>query len=133
MQLRYPVHVLAGSDPGSALARLSALLGAERVAPCAPGVAAGELCLVGPRHLPHMMLRGTRFGDAVADAPSDPRARAWGVHLPPDVAEADAPLLMFFRQVEHLGNRPVLVKEEHLRPGELVVVPATSEVICSRL
>jgi len=130
MHLRYPLHAIVGTDINADLASLSVLLDAQ-LAPSAPGLTVGELCLIGPRHLPHLMLRGLQSGKAVTSAPDNPRARAWGVYLPPDVPESDTPLLMFFRQIDHLGNRPVLVKEEHLRPGELVVVPATSEVIAA--
>ena len=130
MHLRYPLHAIVGPNLDAGLTSVSNLLDA-RLAPAAPGLTVDEFRLIGPRHLPHLMLRGTQFNEALAQTAADPRARAWGVYLPSDVCESEAPLLMFFRQVDHLGNRPVLVREEHLRPGELVVVPATSEVIAA--
>lgn len=36
---------------------------------------------------------------------------------------------MAYRSIPALGNRPVLVRENHLKPGELVIVPESSEMI----
>lgn len=98
-----------------------------RAEACIPGYRLAELTVVGPRSNSAVADLLRDVGENVVFEHAD--AVAWGVWLPDDFDPAQAPVAQIFRFLPHLGKRPVLISENRMRPGELLVVGDASDFV----
>lgn len=128
MLVLHPIFLEVREPIDTVLDRICSFIGAETFQLAEPGLEYAQRVLVGPRDTLRLHVdKGSVMETICEVVPGNgSNALAWGVHFPADLS-LQPPLLMLYKQVAALGNHPVLVSERHFVPGELVVVPESSE------
>ena len=138
MRIRYPINLIS-TDVTDALNKMSSLLGAAKVSSVNKGAQFEDVFFVGPYNLVKDLY--AKQGDfdkgslrllvdenmKIESCGQDRKIIANGVYLPPDYL-GNLPFLMLYKRVDVLGGKPVLISENYLTPGEMVVVPEASEL-----
>jgi len=137
MKIRYPINIIS-TNLQTAIANVSSLLNSSKVSEVQEGVKIDDLYFIGPVKLVQNLYATQNdfekkslriLIDEKAKLKSDNRNKkiiANGAYLPADY-KGNNPFLMLYKRVDVLGGKPVLISENYLTPGELVVVPETSE------
>lgn len=138
MYIRYPINLIS-RDIGAAIEHVSLLLGASDTSKVPPGAKLDDLYFVGPHRLANELCSTNRneseylFRTLVNVNLKQERQHpskiviASGAYLPPDF-EGNLPFLMVYKRMDVLDGKPVLISENYLNRGELVVVPESSEL-----
>lgn len=137
MKIRYPINIISQTlQP--ILNRVSTLLDAARFLEIEEGAKIDDFYFIGPYHLVKDLYATQNdyekkslkiLIDKNATTKSDNQNKkvlANGVYLPPDY-KGNYPFLMLYKRVAVLDGKPVLISENYITPGELVVVPESSE------
>lgn len=56
---------------------------------------------------------------------------AKGFYVPSSYQESDLPLVLYYKLVDELNGKPVLISEFKMKPGEFLIVPESSEILCA--
>ncbi|MFO7032208.1 hypothetical protein B9T07_20225 [Limnospira fusiformis CCALA 023] len=121
--IRNPIHIQTNDEVKSSLDRIQDFLSADAVIPCQPGIKIDDIFLVGPRHNQTITTVLKQLGcPKKENISADTNILAWGVWMPRSSKQLDAPVVQIFRLVAGLGDRPVLISDNQLEPGELIVV-----------
>jgi hypothetical protein len=124
MYLIRPIHILTDDNPEPDLQRVGRFLRAHRVEQCGPGPKLDDLYLVGPYQNEMVARLLERFGQTDVLNDRVKATIAYGIWMQPDVrSTAEAPVVQVFKQVAGMGDHPLLIADNRLRPGELIVVP----------
>jgi|SanBayMetagenome_1026888.scaffolds.fasta_scaffold00317_2 hypothetical protein len=138
MKIRYPINMIS-NNVEEIISNVSGLLNANKVSKVSQGAKIDDVYFIGPYNLVKDLyakysddqktsllilidesLKSTRYEN-------NKKIIANGVYLPSDY-EKNCPFLMLYKRVDVLNGKPVLISENYLTPGELVVVPETSEL-----
>jgi hypothetical protein len=138
VRIRYPIN-LVSKNVGETLNNVSKLLNADTVLEVQQGAKLDDIYFVGPYDLVRDLyatqsddnktslmilidenLKSSRYNP-------DRKIVANGAYLPYDY-KGNCPFLMLYKRVDVLDGKPVLISENYLTPGELVVVPESSEL-----
>ena len=138
MKVRYPINLISNNIE-QAINNVSGLLNASKATEVTPGTNIDDVYFIGPYNL---------VKDLHAKCPDeyrkslliliddsaqsnrykhDEKLIANGVYLPYQY-QGNCPFIMLYKRVDVLNGKPVLISENYLTPGELVVVPETSEL-----
>src|SRR6185437_199619 len=138
MHIRYPINLIS-SNIDETLKSLSALFSASTVLNVSEGTKLDDVNFIGPYNLvKDLYARQSNFDKRslrfIIDEESknqnnkqDKKTIANGVYLDQSYS-GGLPFLMLYKIVDALNGKPVLISENYLTPGELVVVPETSEL-----
>lgn len=138
MKVRYPINLIS-NNVEQILNNVSGLLNASEVVNVTPGTKIDDVYFIGPYNLVKDLY--ANYSDEhknsllilIDDSAKFTRYEhnrkliANGVYLAYDY-KGNCPFLMLYKRVEVLNGKPVLISENYLTPGELVVVPETSEL-----
>jgi hypothetical protein len=120
-------------------ALIGAALGATQFAADQAAFKCGRLYLIGPEHLlwacasnPQIEWHETILSYLNKSKTKDAGRKVLGkgLYIPLDYAEPNLPIALYYRLVKELGDKPVLVQEYRMNPGDLLVVPDSSTVVC---
>jgi hypothetical protein len=138
MKIRYPINLIF-NNVEQILSNVSGLLNASQVVKVTPGTKIDDVYFIGPYNLVKDLY--AKYSDEhknsllilIDDSAKSSRYEhnkkliANGIYLPCNY-EGNCPFLMLYKRVDVLNGKPVLISENYLTPGELVVVPETSEL-----
>jgi len=91
--------------------------------------------VVGPNILVKEIANGVHFKEIFESENPDFKLKnkcsiAKGLFVPFDYEKADLPIVLYYKIVPELKNKPVLTKEYKMKPGEFLIIPESSEVLC---
>jgi hypothetical protein len=137
MKVRYPINLIS-KNVNDILPNVSALLNASKVLKVQQGTKLEDVYFVGPFKLVKDLYAKQNDFDKgslriLIDESTnkkgenkDQKIIANGAYLPSDY-KGNLPFLMIYKRIEALDGKPVLISENYLTPGELVVVHEASE------
>jgi hypothetical protein len=138
MNIRYPINLIT-ANIAETLSKMSALLGASKISEVPKGIKHEDVFFIGPYSLVKDLyskqsdfekgsLRLIVNENIKTDINErDKKIIASGVYLPENYA-GNLPFLILYKRVQVLDGKPILISENYLNPGELVMVPETSEL-----
>lgn len=138
MKVRYPINLIS-DNVEELLSNVSGLLNATQVLKVPQGAKIDDFSFIGPYNLVKDLY--TKYSDDSKSSllilidesakstryAHNKKVIANGVYLPSDY-EGNCPFLMLYKRVDVLNGKPILISENYLTPGELVVVSETSEL-----
>jgi hypothetical protein len=141
MKVRYPINITSDNSDNieQILNGISKLLNATKVLEVSQGVKIDDVNFIGPYNLvKDLYAKHSNDSKTSLLILIDENAKstghdgnqkiiANGVYLPSDY-QGNCPFLMLYKRVDVLDGKPVLISENYLTPGELAVVPETSEL-----
>jgi len=94
------------------------------------------LYLAGSNLLIEEVSNGVHYKEKFASANPDyeityHNSIAKGLYAPYTYNKSDLPVILYYKLVPELHNKPVLTKEFKMKPGEFLVIPESSEYLCA--
>ncbi|MCT7974466.1 hypothetical protein [Laspinema olomoucense] len=127
MIIRQPLYIYPGDRLESELDRLRQLFSATEIKSSEPGPQLNNFFLLGPRTTRTAFQLLKYRGLTLKQPPNSTPIIAWGVWMPFEDNPLHAPLVQIYRPLPQSGDRPLLISEQPLLPGELMIVTEHSE------
>ncbi len=94
------------------------------------------LYLAGSNHLIEEVSNGIHYKEKFLNANPDyeiahHNSIAKGLYAPHTYSKSDLPVILYYKLVPELDNKPVLTKEFKMKPGEFLIIPESSEYLCA--
>ncbi|MCT7959880.1 hypothetical protein NG791_04290 [Laspinema sp. D1] len=122
MIIRQPLYIYPGDRLDSELDRLRQIFSATAIKSSEPGPPFNHVFLLGPRTA-KTTSQLLKYWSLTLNQSSDSTPMiAWGVWMPPQDNPLHAPLVQVYRPLRQSGDRPLLISEQPLQPGELIIV-----------
>lgn len=122
MIIRQPLYIYPGDRLESELDRLRQLFSATGIKSSEPGPPFNNFFLLGPRTPRTASQLLKQWGLTLKQSSDSTPIIAWGVWMPCQDNPLPAPLVQVYRPLRQSGDRPLLISEQPLQPGELIIV-----------
>lgn len=135
MNFREPFSFIS-SNLSASLKKLEDLFDADSVSSKDNILVFDGLYILGPNHLIDFVSHSKEFFNKFSNADLQSIKKeinivARSFYAPDDYAFPDLPVVLYYKLVPELNSKPVLVKEFKMKPGELLIVPESSEYLCA--